>query len=111
MKSTRGKSAGFLLLYSVLQNDTPGLCLRYCMLGSKKHTDLVSSSDMNLALNSGQSLSESSAMVNLNIATSFAGNGALGAELLTLKVQSCAHVHPSVQFIYFKIPQLLTKIL
>ena len=56
-----------------------------CILGTywvsqKKYTNLVRSSDLNLALINGLSFSKCSLIVNLDIYTLFISIGALGAE-------------------------------
>ena len=47
----------------------------------RKDANLIGSSDVNLALINGYSLSKSSFMVNLNMNTSFIGVGAFGGEI------------------------------
>ena len=62
-------------------------------MSKEKYTDLVWSSDENLALINGLSI-RFSPIVNLNIDTSFVGIVALSVEMLTLKLKfasMCQH--------------------
>ena len=57
----------------------------------KNYTDLVDSSYVNLALIDGSSISKCSLIVNLNIATSFVGTGALIGDILFSQAEICIH--------------------